>query len=652
MHCLDGISDHDLVIVKFAYDITPPVQTTRKYVRKPSACTVDPDVFGDDLKAQLFDFPASSNASAQVDQLATCIGTVLNNHAPKRVVRPPAFSKPKPHPWLTDRLKYLHQQRIHLHRKVRAHPAEQQLLQKYRAVRREGTLLNKKLKSEYYVKQFRDRRRDPRGQRALLNSLSGRQQVRVVPAASISDLTETFADIVHDPSRPEVLLLPAPAAAEVFTDFLPVSVETVSDVLKSLNPAKATGSDDIPPCLMKSCRLTIAGPLTVVINQSLRSGVFPDMYKHAHVCPLFKSGDKAYAANYRTISLLPIAAKVLEKVVHKQVTDFFKHNPDHPAIPREQFAYRPNHSCEDALTLCIDKWNRAVDSGQQCGVVFADMSKAFDRVKHSLLTKELAEVGLGGTVLHWFSDYLSRRSQRVVFNDVKGSIRSCTRGVPQGSVLGPLLFSIYIRHVPSIFTHSVPQLYADDIAFYIIGRHIPAIMQQLQADLSALALHLDERGLVLNPTKTQFLLLRRPNTPGIDEEAYLTCKGSTIIPASTVKYLGILIDEHLTFRPQVKRVCSAVFGKLAAFKHGRRNLSLFAKRTFYLSIIQSTLDYASNSYVHSLGSRLFNRLVTVSHIAMKKVFGLDQMTPTVVVLRHYNLYSFEQRINLKLYVFV
>ena len=261
--------------------------------------------------------------------------------------------------------------------------------------------------------------------------------------------------------------------------------------------------------------MTIAGPLTVVINQSLRSGVFPDMYKHTHVCPLFKSGDQAYAANYRPISLLPIAAKVLEKVVHKQVTDFFKHNPDHPAIPREQFAYRPNHSCEDALTLCIDKWNRAVDSGQQCGVVFADMSKAFDRVKHSLLTKELAEVGLGGTVLHWFSDYLSRRSQRVVFNDVKGSIRSCTRGVPQGSVPGALLFSIYIRHVPSIFTHSVSQLYADDIAFYISGRHIPAIMQQLQADLSALALHLDERGRVLNPTKTQFLLLRRPNTPGI-----------------------------------------------------------------------------------------------------------------------------------------
>ena len=95
-----------------------------------------------------------------------------------------------------------------------------------------------------------------------------------------------------------------------------------------------------------------------------------------------------------------------------------------------------------------------------------------------------------------------------------------------------------------------------------------------------------------------------------------------------------------------------IFGKLAAFKHGRRNLSLFAKRTFYLSIIQSALDYASNSYVHSLGSRPFNRLVTVSHIAMKKVFGLDRMTPTVVVLRHYNLYSFEQRINLKSYVFV
>ena len=118
------------------------------------------------------------------------------------------------------------------------------------------------------------------------------------------------------------------------------------------------------------------------------------------------------------------------------------------------------------------------------------------------------------------------------------------------------------------------------------------------------------------------------------------------------KYLGLLIDEHLTFQPQVEKVCGAVFGKIAAFRHGRKNLTPEAKRTFYLSIVQSTLDYASNAYLHCLSATLFNKIVTVSHIAMKKVFGFDRMMSTEIVLRKYHLYSFEQRTNLKLYVFV
>ena len=164
--------------------------------------------------------------------------------------------------------------------------------------------------------------------------------------------------------------------------------------------------------------------------------------------------------------------------------------------------------------------------------------------------------------------------------------------------------------------------------------------------------YLDEKGLLLNPTKTQFMLIRRPALPALSPALYLTCKGIVFSPVSTVKYLGILIDEHLTFRPQLEKVCSVVFAKLACFAHGRRNLSATARRTFFLSIIQSTLEYASNAYVHCLKTTLYNRLVTVSHIAMKKAFGLDRMTPTALVLQRCHLYSFEQRVNLKLYVLV
>ena len=129
------------------------------------------------------------------------------------------------------------------------------------------------------------------------------------------------------------------------------------------------------------------------------------------------------------------------------------------------FSQYPSIPCclTSSYPLPLDRWNRALDNGDQCGVVFADMSKAFDRVQHTGLLGELATTGLGGTVLKWFSDYLTNRSQQVTVNGEKGDTKPCTRGVPQGSVLGPLLFCVYIRRVPDIFHQSVVQLYADDV---------------------------------------------------------------------------------------------------------------------------------------------------------------------------------------------
>ncbi|XP_065195251.1 uncharacterized protein LOC135826575 [Sycon ciliatum] len=442
---VDGVSDHDLVLTNFSYKATQQANSRLKFVRKPLPHAIDPATLCDDIDSTLEPLP----------------------------------------------------------KKVRTHPSDQQLLQRYRAIRREGTLLNRQLKSQYYIREFKNRRHDPRGQWAIINSLSGRTAVRAAPAATLADLTTTFAEIVHDPARPVELPLPvADPNSTTLLEFDTVSVDTISKLLESLVSNKATGSDDIPSCILKSCRDSVSYPLTVIVNQSLRSGIFPAAYKHAHVCPVYKSGDKTSATNYRPILLLPIAAKILEKVVHKQVTSYFTQNPDLSAIPAEQFAYRSPHSCEDALTLCIDRWNRALDNGDQCGVVFADMSKAFDRVQHTGLLGELATTGLGGTVLKWFSDYLTNRSQQVTVNGEKGDTKPCTRGVPQGSVLGPLLFCVYIRRVPDIFHQCVVQLYADDIAFYVFGSDVATIMLRLQDSMRLLEQYLDEKGLLLNPTKT------------------------------------------------------------------------------------------------------------------------------------------------------
>ena len=210
-------------------------------------------------------------------------------------------------------------------------------------------------------------------------------------------------------------------------------------------------------------------------------------------------------------------------------------------------------------------------SGSRCSA----WSKAFDRVQHQQLVHELANVGLRGTVLQWFADYLSRRSQQVIVNGEHGETVPCTRGVPQGSLLGPLLFCInfYIRKEPENLKHSMSQLYAGGIAFFIIGLDRSAMLQDLQDDLTALEVHLDRKGLVMNPDKTQFLILQRSRLPAVQLPRPLTCKGKALTPTSTAKYLGLLIDDLLTFQPQVQKLCNSVFAKDAAFRHGRRNLT-------------------------------------------------------------------------------
>ena len=238
-------------------------------------------------------------------------------------------------------------------------------------------------------------------------------------------------------------------------------------------------------------------------------------------------------------------------------------------------------------------------------------------VRHTLLIEKLVAVGCGGTVLRWLADYSTGRTQQVVINDARSSSKPCSRGVPQGSVLGPLLFSLYVRQVPRVFKYSVPLQYADDISFWITGSNTSAIVTKLQSDLHSLDSHLDDIGLKLNPTKTKFMVIRKPNTYDDFANSVLTCKGEQIEVVQQAKYLGIFIDEHLHFHHQVKYVVDSVLRKAGTFKHGRRNLTTEARRTFYLSVCQATLDFASNAYVHCLSNQLYNRLVITSHLCMK-----------------------------------
>ena len=175
-------------------------------------------------------------------------------------------------------------------------------------------------------------------------------------------------------------------------------------------------------------------------NASLSSGEVPRGFKLAHVTPLFKAGDPSVPTNYRPVSLLPVISKLLEKLVQKALVDFVD-----PALPNTQFAFRPGHSTEDVLALLSDTVLQARDNGSVVATCLLDMSKAFDKVKHATFVQDLFSIGISGTALKWLRDYLSGRHQRVRMGSRLGRTVPCICGVPQGSVLGPMLFSIIIH---------------------------------------------------------------------------------------------------------------------------------------------------------------------------------------------------------------
>ena len=275
---------------------------------------------------------------------------------------------------------------------------------------------------------------NPRGQWELLNRLSGRSKSRESPKADIGELSATFQEVVTDLHRPPVLEpCFGPPVSSALINFTPVMQHEVENMVKSLNTAKASGSDGVPPYFLKHCSASLAPTLTLIINESLATGIVPDIFNVANFCPLFKNGDPYNARNYRPISLLPTISKLLEKVGHRQLVKHLQLSSNAPGLPAEQFAYRSNHSCKDALALVINNWQLMLDESGVCGVVFADMSKAFDRVQHSTLIQDLHEVGVSGILLKWFCSYLSSRFQRVTTAQNVRCSREGTAGICLGT---------------------------------------------------------------------------------------------------------------------------------------------------------------------------------------------------------------------------
>ena len=370
--------------------------------------------------------------------------------------------------------------------------------------------------------------------------------------------------------------------------FKAVDENEISIIIDSLENSKATGPHSIPTEILKIIKLNIVYPLKEIINISFATGVYPDKLKIAKVIPIFKTkGDLLLTLNYRPISLLSNVNKIFEKLVYARLYSFLNL---HNCIYELQFGFRAKHSTNHALFSLTEMIREALDNSNFACGIFIDLQKAFDTVDHHILLKKLEYYGIRGLANNWFKSYLSNRQQFVSINGFNSSKKTMKYGVPQGSVLGPLLFLVYINDLHQAIKFSNVHHFADDTNLLVVGNTMKKIQKQINIDLKLLCKWLKANKISLNASKTELIIFRDPKKK-TQHELKIKIDGKKLIPSSFVKYLGLLIDGHLNWHAHITALStklSRAIGMLYKIRHFVDHPTL---RMIYFGIFSSILTY-------------------------------------------------------------
>lgn len=357
----------------------------------------------------------------------------------------------------------------------------------------------------------------------------------------------------------------------------------ISNIIISLKD-KATSDLGIKP--LKFVCTEIAPVLNNIVSSSLRQGVFPDKLKRAKVIPLHKGGSRIDITNYRPISLLSCFSKIYEKIMHARLTAHLKQNN---ILYASQYGFRAGHGCEHALLEAQTKLLQSMEKKQVTALLLLDFSKAFDMVDHSILLSKLEHYGIRGISLSWFRSYLTDRTQYVHANNLDSAILNLKYSVPQGSILGPILFILYINDLPNVSNLAKYIFFADDANLIISADNFEELNYRVNIVLDRVQKWVLDNGLKLNARKTKYMIFT--NKVKSDIDVYLD--GEKIVLSDRERFLGVIVDSNLNWSYHIKHLKTKISrnaGILFKLKGLVPNSTL---KTIFNSFIQSHLNYCS-----------------------------------------------------------
>lgn len=660
------ITDHDMVLLAL-----PHINISKNIDRYKTSINYD---------AALLDLQDKNLSNLTKLEDPQLVADTINESLNDVIIKNSTVIKiPKIHrvckPWITPGILRCIRNRNKLQKKLRNNPFNDLLQITYKRYRNFCNNLIKKLKRTYdklqleialksksnkslwkAIKNITDQQRKKTDNSPLFSSHHSQKSAADTANTYFSSIGKNLAEeITNNPPLYNVAPLSStnPQQQNSFV-LLDTDIYEVQGIIMNLKSNSASGWDNIPTKLLKLASHIIVPIISHLINICFKYGVFPSIYKHAIILPIYKSGKKTDISNYRPIAILPVISKIIEKALNNRLVSYLsKFN----ILSPNQFGFQKGVSTEDAVCSLTNLIVEKLDSRTKCLAVFLDLKKAFDTVSIPILISKLQKIGIRDVTLNIFQDYLSNRVQQVKLNETLSSCSSIEYGVPQGSVLGPTLFLIYINDLCSMSLENGKVFtYADDTALVFYDSSWSDLKSKTETGLRQVASWLHNNLLTLNLSKTNYISFsildaHQPDTNFNIKmhtcEQYprvlTNCNCSNICKVSQVKYLGIILDQRLSWHPQIDLVISRLRKLIWIFKKLRHASSPSLIRNVYLSLAQSILLYCIPVW-GGAGKTKFLELERAQRLLLKimlfkpMLFSTTELYKTVQVLSVRKLY--------------
>ena len=531
---------------------------------------------------------------------------ISDRHAPMVTHR----LKDRKNPWITHEIVQLMYQRDHVKQKAVKFKCQTKW-KSYRKLRNQITTLIRTEKNKYWLQQTKQCVNNPKNVWKVLNKvITSKNMIPPPNDMSADELNEYFctigentANYYFDRCNDKLYPWKGPDFTSNVFGFTEVQLDTVLKLLKGLGDFSSSDVLDFDGKLLYLSAEIISPFITKLFNMSLSSGIVIDDWKISRVTPAFKGGnDRHEKSNYRPISVIGHISKILEKVVQMQIVQYLS---DNELLCIDQSAYRKFHNTQTSLHRCNEDWIDNICDNLFTAVCFLDIRKCFDTIDHDILLDKLKRYGIIDVEATWFKSYLKDRSQYVKCNGQVSTKSYVPIGVPQGSVLGPILFSLFINDINCHVYPSAVNLYADDTLLYTTGNTCAEASEKLQTSINEISKWYRGNRLALNESKSKCMLLSSKHKSKCNSSRMcVSINDIAIEQVDNVKYLGVTIDQNLTWNEHVSLLCRSLAFKISHLRRIKRMVSTQMLTTVYNSIIQPTIDYAITVWGHTTAENL------------------------------------------------